>query len=171
MDARRRHVLCFVRPGAGPVHRRENGAPLGNAAFLGTSVGEGTLSQSLSTVAGQSYDLTFLLQSDTGTAAPDFFTTYVNGIAISPLSVLNVGQVDWTQYSAVFTASGASTTLEFAFRNDPSYFELTDVSIPEPATLLVVGGGLGMNDARSATETVWARSSREDFQSKDSVRP
>jgi len=48
------------------------------------------------------------------------------------------------------TASTTSTVLEFTGREDPAYLQLTDISVtadasptvPEPAPLTLIGGGL-----------------------------
>ncbi|GGF36570.1 hypothetical protein GCM10011611_48830 [Aliidongia dinghuensis] len=139
------------------------GAPTGNAAYLGTFGSEIDLSQALSTVAGTTYDLTFQLQADSGTAAPDYFTTTIDGVVLSQLSLLNVGDQVFQTFDAQFTATGSSTLLNFAVSNDPSFFELANVSatdVPEPPTwaLLMAGvaGLVGLGLRRRNTPATFA---------------
>ncbi|HEV2673311.1 MAG TPA: PEP-CTERM sorting domain-containing protein [Aliidongia sp.] len=126
----------------------EIGAPTGNAAFLGTSGSELDLSQTLSTIAGQTYDLTFFRQAEAGTTAPDYFTTQVGGVTLGALSVADVGGSDWQTFDAQFTATGTSTLLNFAVSNDLGAFDLTNVSataVPEPSALaLMLVGVVGL---------------------------
>ena len=126
-----------------------NGAPLGNAAFLGTYSGELDLTQTLNTVVGQTYVLSLDVQADQGTSyttgAADYFASLVDGQSLASASLLNVNQQDWQVLTASFTATSTSTTLSFAVRNDPSYFELTQVSVqavPEPDSVGLVLAGL-----------------------------
>jgi hypothetical protein len=133
-----------------------SGPGFGNSAYLGTLGGILDLGQTFSTVAGQTYDLTFFLQADGG---PGTFTTDINNVQVGSVSVN--GATDWTLYDLSFTATGASTQLDFLISNDPSFFELTDVNVPEPSTLALmlvgVAGlvGYGMR-RRAATPSSFA---------------
>ena len=132
-----------------------SGPGFGNSAYLGTFGGILDLGQTFATVAGQSYDLTFFLQADGG---PGTFTTDINGTQLSALSFNGAG--DWNAYDVAFTATGATTQLDFLVSNDPSFFELTDVNVPEPSALalMLVGvvGLVGYSVRRRATSTTFA---------------
>ena len=65
---------------------------------------EGFLSQTLTTVVGQSYNVSFWLALDTGTPN-DFSCTFAGG---SVLSLVNAAGFGYTQFSANITAT--STT-------------------------------------------------------------
>ena len=110
-----------------------SGPGFGNSAYLGTAGGIFDLGQAFSTVAGQTYDLTFFLQADGG---PGTFTTDIDNVQVAQASV--TGATDWNAYDIAFTATGALTQLDFLVSNDPSFFELTDVNVPEPSTLALM---------------------------------
>jgi hypothetical protein len=105
-------------------------------AVLGQTNSLGYLSQTLPTLAGQSYLVSFWLQSadlGSGTTPNEFLVKWNN---TNLLDSVNLGVFDWTNMSYVATAAGTSTVLEFGFRNEPSYFALDDVSvvpIPPPS--------------------------------------
>jgi hypothetical protein len=120
-----------------------------NAAILGP-VGIDHLGQTLSTIAGVSYVLSFALQADTGTTPASFFTASIDGAPLFSLATAG-GAKDFADYSVAFVATGADT-LDFAFENDISFFELTDVAVvTEPSTLaLMLAGvtGIGLRRRR-----------------------
>lgn len=110
-------------------------------ANLAPDVGQtGSLSQVLSTTAGTAYVLTFWLANNT-TVPTNFFQAYINGMLVTastspPFNSTGVYQ----QLFASFVATGASTTLEFRYRNDQDFWRLDDVSVSVPeggATLWV----------------------------------
>lgn len=114
------------------------------AGYFGQVGSTGTLSQTLSTVAGQTYTISFWLEDDGGT--PSSFDASFGGNELLALS--NPDAFDYTLYSYSLTASSASTLLSFTFRQDPAYFHLDDVSVspagvPEPATWAMMMLGLG----------------------------
>jgi hypothetical protein len=129
-----------------PVHS-------GQYAFFDGAVGSlGVLSQTVATVAGQSYDFSFWLRSDGGT--PNTFTASLGGVSlIAPL--VNASAFGFTQFSGTIVAASNNASLSFSFRNDPGYWGLDDVSltngvggIPEPGTWgLMLTGFLGAGAA------------------------
>lgn len=121
----------------------------------------GDINQSFTTVTGDLYSVSFYLANDGtaggtgpgdnasfaasfGTAQPGFST----GPAENPFG--------WTSESFLAFATGTTSTLDFASSNDPNFWYLDDVSVvnlsdpqlppsssvPEPATLLMLGSGL-----------------------------
>ncbi len=115
-------------------------------AVLGATNSLDFLTQIVPTRQGQPYLLRFLWESvnfqGNGTT-PNQFRVRWNGTTL--MNSLNVGVTGWT--SAKFLVQGAATnsTLEFAFRDDPSYLGLDAVSltpIPLP-TFQSVSGGSG----------------------------
>lgn len=114
-------------------------------AYLGPVTSSGSLTQTLTTVAGTRYDLSYQLR---GTGLnPNRFDVYWNGGAIASLSLNNAGASGWTTFSALnLVATGPTTSLSFVFRHDPGYFYLDEVAVttatPEPSTVALVGGAL-----------------------------
>jgi hypothetical protein len=108
------------------------------------------LSQTLGTVAGAQYQVTFWLEQDTAptTGYTHTFTAQWGGATILALtpSVSSPGPVGvWTEYTFTETAATASTLLEFLFENDDSYWSFDDVSVvqlPEPPAGLLAGTAL-----------------------------
>jgi hypothetical protein len=137
-------------------------APLGNySAYLGPVGSVGSLSQTLNTVAGDVYSVSFEL-ANLG-SPPDSFSATIGGDTIlaedsvgpSEITIPNVGSYYiFSAYNYTFTATGSSTPLDFTFRQDPSYFVLDNVSVtgtsgvisavPEPSTWALMLVGFGM---------------------------
>ena len=110
----------------GPQLFIANGAHTGNdAAGFGSMGQDGTISQSLKTVAGQQYTLDFWLANLS--AGPNDFTAKIAGI--TELHLANVGPQGYNEYTYTFTATSTSTILEFDFRQDPSEWHLDDVTV------------------------------------------
>ncbi|MGA2138690.1 MAG: protease pro-enzyme activation domain-containing protein [Verrucomicrobiia bacterium] len=101
----------------------------GYAAVLSEAGSVADLSQTLPTVAGQTYVISFWLENvDFGFGTrPNEFLVLWNGAAIS--SHYNMPASDWTHYQSVAVATGNNSVLEFAFRNDWALFGLDDVSV------------------------------------------
>jgi hypothetical protein len=118
----------------------------------GTNSSEG-ISQSVTTVGGTSYALTFYVGNTTGGGV--FGTTSTAGLKINGTQVgsfenstADATGLNWQQFTYNFTASGTSTTIEFD-NLDPSNdnsngldnvdLELGTSTVPEPSTFGLVG--------------------------------
>lgn len=109
------------------------------------------LSQTLSTVAGQQYQISFWLDQDTPptTGYTHSFTALFGSTTMLSLTptVSSPGPNGvWTEYTFTETATGVSTLLEFLFENDDSYWSFDDVSavpLPEVPTGLMAATALG----------------------------
>jgi hypothetical protein len=94
----------------------------------------GSLSQALVTTPGTKYTLTFWLTYFVADANT-FFDAYVDNSLVFGTVVLPPAGV-YQQYTATFTAQGASTVLRFDYRNDTDFWYLDDVAVlPLTATL------------------------------------
>jgi hypothetical protein len=121
----------------------DNAAQSGTSAFYGGAIeGLGFLSQSFASVAGQRYDIDFWLASDG--FLPNQFQVLASGQVLLDLQDILI-QPYGAMHTA-FTATGASTQLQFGFRNDSGALHLDNVTvaaIPEPTTLVLLAIGLG----------------------------
>ena len=106
------------------------------AAGLGPYGSDGTLSEQLQTVAGQTYVVDFWL-SNIGGNPNDFTATWGN---TTLLALNNAPSTNYTEYTYSVTATGSSTNLEFDFRNDPTNWNLDNISVV-PAQPSVVASG------------------------------
>ena len=133
----------FVASGnASFVHTGNNGVAFGSAESLSD------LSQSLTTVIGTTYDVTFWLNSN-GVTPNEVKVTW-GGLTI--FDQTNITASGWTQYSFLETATSTSTLLDFGLRQDSFYSGLDDISVtsisavPEASTwaMLLIGfAGIG----------------------------
>lgn len=116
-----------------------------------------SLSQTLSTVAGVLYQITFYLEQDT---APTTGYTHAFSVLWDGTTMLSLAPTTanpncsglctpgvYTKYTFDATAAGADALL-FFFRNDDQYWSFDDVSaipaaVPEPADVALVGTALG----------------------------
>jgi hypothetical protein len=114
------------------------------AADLGASPTDGSLTQLLPTVAGETYTLTYWLQNEGGT--PNDFSASWNGSTLSSSVLTEAIGFPYTEYSfANLEASSNTTPLKFVFEQTPAFWHLDDVSVkgtPEPASLGLCIGGL-----------------------------
>jgi hypothetical protein len=119
------------------------------AAALGEFGATATLSQSLATVAGQTYTVSFWLANLGGSEANintvSSFEVLAGGNSLWLLS--DKTATDYTAYLVHFIATAGSTELVFAARHDENFWLLDDISVsavPEPSTVLLLIAGLGL---------------------------
>ena len=102
-----------------------------NYAFLGASPNFGSLSQSLGTIAGTAYTLSFWLANDDtpGLGPTTAFAAFFNGVSVFALPG-NSSVFGYTQFTiSGLVATGGATTLEFRYRHDNDFFRLDDISV------------------------------------------
>lgn len=95
-------------------------------AFLGQTNRLGFLSQTLPTVAGQQYLLSFWLVNP-ALGVPNEFSASWNGTTV--FHGTDMDPFTWTRMQYLVTAGGPTSVLKFGFRNDQNAFGLDDVSI------------------------------------------
>ncbi len=99
-----------------------------------------SISQTLPTIAGDTYTLTYYLQNNAGPT--NEFQAYWNGAKIQ--DILNANAFSFVQVSFQAVATSGSTVLEFAGFQTPAQFALTDIvvtqnAVPEPSSLVLSG--------------------------------
>jgi hypothetical protein len=102
------------------IHSGKYGVELGPARSLGY------LSQTVATIPGHSYAISFWLENPLS-GTPNSFAAAWNGTTV--FSSTNMPQLAWTNVQCVATATSTTTVLQFAYRNDPNYLGLDDVSV------------------------------------------
>ncbi len=114
-------------------------------AAMGPVGSDGTISQTISDTAGAHYTFSFWFAANGDN--PSDFSAYWNGTQLLSLTNPTTG-AQWTQYSYNVTGTG-SDTVSFAFRDDPAYMALDNVSVtpasgstPEPSSILLLGTGV-----------------------------
>jgi len=143
--------LYGVETGADPIVGTLPNSGLSQAYFSDIVSNATTLSQSISTVASDTYTVSFeLAQQLEGPG------TVNNSVAVSfggtTLATLtNVGVENYTLYSYTATASSASSLLSLKLGDDIGEFLLDDVTVtqnapavPNPANALLLLSGLGV---------------------------
>jgi hypothetical protein len=115
------------------------------AAYFGGA--NSSITQTLATVAGSNYKLSFWLQLEadpTGAAAPNAFSLAIG--SATALSLNDASAFGYALYEVTFLAGGASTDLSFNFSQGPAFWDLDSVSVtlPEPGSMaLLAAAGVG----------------------------
>jgi hypothetical protein len=134
------------------------------AAFFGSTT-PSTISQSLNTVAGQTYWVSFWLQNEadvTGAVGPNSFAFNWNGNPVTAFT--DAPAFDYTRYTFALDATGAATTISFSFMQETAFldFDSVDVAaVPEPdsfaltalAGLLAIGVSSRRRRSSASPET------------------
>ncbi len=104
-------------------------------AFLGARGVIGTLSQTLNTVIGQAYTLSFFVANDGDGSGVESLTVMFGSLANTVTVTPNNGTFGpYTQFTfSGLIASSAGTVLQFQYRHDDSFYRLDDVSVQGPA--------------------------------------
>ena len=132
----------------------------GNALSVGAQSGscyldagpmatDGTLSQTVATTSGASYELSVWVASVTDSSvnyavAPNDFNMSWNGTQV--FGITDIPQGGYIDYTATVTGTG-SDTFTLGFRDDPWALAIDNASItasttPEPTSIVLLGSGL-----------------------------
>lgn len=106
----------------------------------------GYITQTLNTVVGASYNVSFWL-STTG-STPNAFSFVWGGMTIVDITGTQFSD-GFQHYQFTLDATSDATDIQFGFRNDPSFDYLDDVevsaiatTVPEPSTYALMAAGL-----------------------------
>jgi hypothetical protein len=106
------------------------GPPYNHTGRFGAQFGPvgslGSISQTIRTVPGQRYILSFWLDNPFGGTGTEFKTIW-NGSTLT--DQVDAPATGWTDYHYTVTATSTTTALEFDFRQDPAYWGFDDVSV------------------------------------------
>lgn len=128
---------------ASAVHSGTYGAFLGDVQLA-------TLSQTLPTIPGHSYLLSFWLDNPSTGAGQQFAVNWITNAATASqiYYITNPPVLAWTNFTFVLAATGTNTVLQFGAENVPNYFGLDDVSvtpIPDPEVRSLTRSGTSLS--------------------------
>jgi hypothetical protein len=98
--------------------------------FLGESNATASLSQTLSTIPGQLYQISLFLDNPIS-GTPNQFEVIWGGVTL--YSQENLPQLNWMNLQFAALATNTVTTFELVARNDPAAFGLDDISVTSAA--------------------------------------
>jgi hypothetical protein len=116
-------------------------------AKLGPIGSDGYLSQTLPTVPGGTYVLSYAFENLGG--VPNDFGVFWGGVLVPGSDFLNAPSFPGRTFSATLTAPAPNTEVRFYFRQDETHWGLDEVSVkgapggavPEPSTLGLAAAG------------------------------
>jgi hypothetical protein len=101
-------------------------------AFLGQSTTLGSLTQTLPTLPGRNYSLSFWLNNPAEGVPNEFRAAWDSTILFDQV---NMGPFAWTNMQFAVSATASNTVLKFSFRNDLNAFALDGITlelVPSP---------------------------------------
>lgn len=113
-------------------------------AFFGPVGSVGTMTQTLATVSGGTYDLSFWL---TNFGGPDnsFAVSWNGGANLLAPNFVNSSPFAYTLFTfSGLLATSASTSLTFTYQQNPSFWGLDDVSVTGSSRVPDSGASLGL---------------------------
>ena len=111
------------------VENTSSGYQVVHSGLYGAFMGDdqvATISQTLATVPGQNYLLSFWLDNPVSGSVQQFAVNW-NSTTLASLS--SPPAFSWTNFQFIVTGAGSSSIFQFAAENDPSYFGLDDVTL------------------------------------------
>jgi hypothetical protein len=138
------------------------------AAKLGPVGAPGYLSQILTTIPGDTYQISCWVISDGHN--PNFFSISWNGVNI--LDELNITDTGWTSLQVQTTTTNTTSVLTLGFQDDPGFLGLDDVAVYDLGANLGTGTGTGPNPTTLQAATLasgmisfsWAAQAGQVFQ-------
>jgi hypothetical protein len=106
-------------------------------AALGPIGSDGFLSQTLETIPGKPYIVSFSIRSAGG--FPNDFNASWSGSQF--FSQTNIPLDDYQTFTFTEVAKGPSTVIQFGFRNDPAFLGLDDIAVIADPPLYFLGAG------------------------------
>ena len=104
------------------------------------------IAQNIATMPGQSYTVGFWLSSADNIPANEFVARWDG---VTKIQLLDLAYSDYTYYSYTAVATGTSTTIDFGYIYNASWFDLDDVSmnpvstaVPIPGAIWLLGSGM-----------------------------
>lgn len=136
-------------------------------ALLGATPSPGSLAQSVPTVPGQTYALSFWLRNPTGgslhKSTPNMFQASWNGVPV--FAQTNITSDGWNQYQFNVTATSTATPLVFSFEDDPAFLALDDVSVFPSAAGAATAAVAGFSSPSSdCLQMTWKTSAGQNYQ-------
>jgi len=119
--------------------------PQGNCgAFFGPVGSLGGIQQTIATVPGWQYSISFAFSGDGG--LPSQFLVGFGTQTLLSLTNASTATTGFQTFTFGALATGPSTLLTFNFRDDPGFMELDNVAVtavPEPETYALMLAGIG----------------------------